>query len=631
MLVLKRLLSMLGRASTLRDVTLLVALCAAVYLPGLRAIAAVDRDEARFAQASRQMFEAAALPVEAREARLHGGGWAVPYLGEVARLNKPPLVYWMQVASAWVMTGGRPERDAIWMYRIPSVLAAVGTVLLTRRLGNQMFGAGAGGGAGGVGGRGIGTMAAALLAVSPIFVWDAHQARADQVMVFFTMAAVCALYRCLTDVLGAKSGGRSARLGPALVLHAAIAAGVMTKGPITLMVVVLAVVTAAFWMRSWRWIAGLRPGLLAVMLAGAAGPWLWSVAQQQGGLGVYVRGVWDEFFVRAATGSKEGHFWPPGFHTVMLAVLFWPGSLVTLAAVGGAWREVFATAGRDDRTGGARDGGGVMGRVWGAGRGLVLARAGGFSPALLRLAVIGPSWLLFELSPAKLLHYTMPLYPLVAIVTARALLTGVVAGLAGRVIWWLVGGGPIVVMALGMVAMFAPSFAAGESPDAGTIWTRIVMLAAAGAALVFAIAAGSVVLRRRLASAMVVGTGLAIVSLVCMVGPLLAIVAPLLVPGRASEELRQVLEAVDPARARPWATTNLADSVGFATRAHAERIAKGDVGKWLEAHPGGLVIVPWDSERGGGARLPAGTREVGQAAVPGYQRMSGWVIVERER
>ena len=38
----------------------LVFLCLTVYVPGLRSIPPVDRDEARFAQASRQMFESVA-------------------------------------------------------------------------------------------------------------------------------------------------------------------------------------------------------------------------------------------------------------------------------------------------------------------------------------------------------------------------------------------------------------------------------------------------------------------------------------------------------------------------------------------------------------------------------------------
>src|SRR6185503_4650826 len=64
----------------------LVLLCLAVYLPGLFSIPPVDRDESRFAMASWQMYTS--------------GDWVVPRIQERARLNKPPLIYWLQ-AGAW--------------------------------------------------------------------------------------------------------------------------------------------------------------------------------------------------------------------------------------------------------------------------------------------------------------------------------------------------------------------------------------------------------------------------------------------------------------------------------------------------------------------------------------------------
>ncbi|MBY0307723.1 MAG: glycosyltransferase family 39 protein, partial [Phycisphaerales bacterium] len=166
----------------------LIALCLSVYLPGLWTIPPVDRDECRFAQASRQMFEHAALPVEEQDRRidsatglpggLHAGGWVVPMYGTKPRLNKPPLTYWVQVASAAAMTGGRPERDAVWMYRLPSLLSAIGTVLITWRLGVRMFDPRAA------------WLAGVLLAVAPMVVWDAHQARSDQLLTVLAAGAM---------------------------------------------------------------------------------------------------------------------------------------------------------------------------------------------------------------------------------------------------------------------------------------------------------------------------------------------------------------------------------------------------------------------------------------------------------
>ena len=115
-------------------------LCLAVYLPGFASIPPVDRDESRFAQASRQMFESVALPEGALRSGWHDGGLIVPMIQDRPRLNKPPLIYWLQAASAAAFTGGDPERDAIWMYRGPRLLGAVAAVLLTWRLGLGLFG-----------------------------------------------------------------------------------------------------------------------------------------------------------------------------------------------------------------------------------------------------------------------------------------------------------------------------------------------------------------------------------------------------------------------------------------------------------------------------------------------------------
>src|SRR5437868_6256508 len=92
----------------------LILLCLSVYLPGILRIPPVDRDESRFAQASRTMLES--------------GDFIVPRIGNTPRLNKPPLIYWLQCASA-ALLGDDPGPDGMgkWgngnivVFRLPSV------------------------------------------------------------------------------------------------------------------------------------------------------------------------------------------------------------------------------------------------------------------------------------------------------------------------------------------------------------------------------------------------------------------------------------------------------------------------------------------------------------------------------
>ncbi|MFT3684303.1 MAG: glycosyltransferase family 39 protein [Phycisphaerales bacterium] len=284
----------------------------------------MDRDECRFAQASRQMFEQAALPLDEQDRRIdsatglpggmHSGGWVVPMYGTKPRLNKPPLTYWVQVASAAVMTGGHPERDAMWMYRLPSVLSAIGTVLIVWRLGLKMFDPRAA------------WLGAVLLAVSPMIVWDAHQARSDQLLTLCTTGAMACLWGVVGRVgasrglgkaefrldQGAAAGSEAKpRLAPGprlrrglvvVGLWVCVGLGVMTKGFITPLVVLGAVGAMCVVKRSWRPLWATRPVVGMVIVLLVAAPWVWLLSWQVG-LDVYAREVWKETFLRSDGGE----------------------------------------------------------------------------------------------------------------------------------------------------------------------------------------------------------------------------------------------------------------------------------------------------------------------------------------
>src|SRR5262252_9674706 len=98
-----------------RPWALLVALCLCLYLPGIAAIPPLDRDEARFMQATRQMLET--------------GDFVRIRFQDEARNKKPAGIHWLQAASVALFSS--PESAAIWPYRLPSALAAAAAALLT--------------------------------------------------------------------------------------------------------------------------------------------------------------------------------------------------------------------------------------------------------------------------------------------------------------------------------------------------------------------------------------------------------------------------------------------------------------------------------------------------------------------
>ena len=65
--------------------TILFFACVLFHIAGTWSLPLMDRDEPRFAEASREMIER--------------GNYVVPYFNNQFRFDKPPLTYWAQVVS----------------------------------------------------------------------------------------------------------------------------------------------------------------------------------------------------------------------------------------------------------------------------------------------------------------------------------------------------------------------------------------------------------------------------------------------------------------------------------------------------------------------------------------------------
>lgn len=513
----------------------LLLLCLAVYLPGLASIPAIDRDEARFAQASRQMLES--------------GDWVMPRVQDRPRLNKPPLVYWLQAGSAWVFSGGDAVRDAIWMYRVPSVLAATGTVFLTWLLAWRLSG------------PSVAFLAGSLLAVSPLVAFDAHQARADQVLLFFTTAAMACLWVCWH----APHRGRHPGWGWVLTFWFAVAAGVMTKGPITPLIAGLAVLCICLVGRSWRWVLVLKPLVGVAVLSAAVLPWVWAVANTVG-WSAYGTLIWNETMGRAG-GSGEGHLGPPGMHAVLLIALLWPASLTTAQAVRDSLASGWPVRSETD----------LVKPWW---KRMWLRRIGKPQDAFL-LAWAVPGWIFFELFGAKLAHYPMPLYPAVAILSAR----GVAAFTARKIppgrldlgIWLVVG---LALVTAGMLAGLHDIVSHAGHALRGAFSVALAT-GAVGVMLVAAINAHPT-------SEQMVRLGRW-----AMLGSLVAVFTSgaAFIPGAESERIMTVVRKVEGWERRPIASTHRQDSMVFHTRGRVARLDGPALAAWRRDHPDGLVVL----------------------------------------
>src|SRR5580692_2250616 len=103
--------------------------CILLWLPGIVSLPALDRDESRFAQSSRQMLDSGNI-VDIR-------------FGQVPRYKKPAGIYWLEAAATWVAgplnRDGRTHAHA-WTYRLPSLLGGILAVWLSAWCGSLFSG-----------------------------------------------------------------------------------------------------------------------------------------------------------------------------------------------------------------------------------------------------------------------------------------------------------------------------------------------------------------------------------------------------------------------------------------------------------------------------------------------------------
>jgi 4-amino-4-deoxy-L-arabinose transferase-like glycosyltransferase len=344
-------------ADHVRAVAFLILCGFLLFLPGFFNIPPIDRDEARFAQATKQMVETRDF-VDIR------------FQGDV-RYKKPVGIYWMQAAAVEAASAlGLPNAHRrIWIYRIPSLIGAIGATLLTYWTALAF-----------VTRRGA-VIAALLMCTSVLLGVEARMGKTDAMLLLTVVAAMGALARIYLSWQRGEDPQHPPWSWPA-IFWTAVAGGILIKGPLILMFVGLTIITLAILDRDAGWLWRLRPfwGLMWSLVLVL--PWFIAIFWRAG----------DAFFADSVGGdmlsklaAQESHGAPPGVYLLLFWITFWPGAPLAAMAAPAVWRA-------------RREPG-----------------------AQFLLAWLIPSWIVFELVLTKLPHYVLPLYPAIAILTAGAL------------------------------------------------------------------------------------------------------------------------------------------------------------------------------------------------------------------
>jgi len=418
-----------------RAVAMLVVVALFAFLPGFFHVPPVDRDEARFAQATKQMIET--------------GDYVDIRFQDETRYKKPVGIYWLQAAAVELAeAAGLPHaRLRIWLYRIPSLIGAIGVVLGTYWAALAFVS------------RRAAFLAGLIMATSILLGVEARLAKTDAVLSFSVVAAMGAMARAYLAGQGER-GVDTQPLVTAAIFWTAVAFGILIKGPLIVMIAGLAIVALAVTDRSAAWLLRLKPAIGAVWVLALVLPWFIAIILKSGD-SFFVEAVGHDLLAKVESG-QESHGVPPGFYFLLFWATFFPAAMLAGLAAPAVWRA------RSD------------------------------PGAKFLLAWLVPSWIVFELVPTKLPHYVLPLYPAIAI-----LIVGVIDSqslsrnrwLERGTIWWFI---LTSAAGLGLIALNVyigqrlglPSwaFAAGAAILALFAWT-LYRIDGAEAALVRASAA----------------------------------------------------------------------------------------------------------------------------------------------
>ena len=327
----------------------LIILIILALFSGQYSIPPIDRDEARFAQASSQMIQS-------------GDYVNIKFQDEI-RAKKPIGIYWLQAFSAKLF-----GQEDIGSYRIPSLLSSIITLVFFGLITRVIFPV-------------YQTLIVTLLfASSIVFMGEAHLAKTDATL----LCLICVQqYFLLKIILQQENTFKVKYLYPILV-WLIFSFGVLVKGPISIAILFLTVIAFCIIQKSISLIKSLRPiiGLLICTLVIL--PWFLAIDEATNGM--FLQKAFQEDFFSKLESGQEGHGALPGTHLLTLSISIWPIATFLPCLI------LFSLQNRNN--------------------------------IIIKFLIcwILPFWVIIELIPTKLLHYSLPVLPAIAILAIGGLL-----------------------------------------------------------------------------------------------------------------------------------------------------------------------------------------------------------------
>lgn len=335
-----------------------------------------------------------------------------------ARNKKPVGIYWLQAAVLTPL--GKGHSHEAFYFRITSLMGAFLAAVATFLLGARLYD------------RKISLVAALIFSSSLLLSTEAHIAKTDAALTGFTVLSIYALARIR---FGESKWAK-------FLFWFSFAIAVLIKGPVPIMIIGLMVLVLWFLDKNLKWAKPLMDIRSIALFFALILPWFIAIGFVTKGQ-FFAESIGKDLGEKVA-GTHENKPLPPGLHLAALPLLIFPYTLFL-----GAFLSYIISTLKNEKT-------------------------------RFLLAALVPAWIVFELSPAKLIHYTLPVHFAIALLMAKAIFEGHFKS-------WAKWGGILLSIIIFALVSYVPIYFETEYPNHGMqkaqIYSAILSIAAISSTL----------------------------------------------------------------------------------------------------------------------------------------------------
>lgn len=298
----KRILS-----NSVCQLTVLILFTLVILISGLKTLPTTDRDEAHFAQATRQMLQT--------------GNYFQIRFQERTRFQKPPGINWLQAISVSLFSDH--SDSPIWTYRLPSLLCGLLSLLLLYYFSKRYWG------------NKIAALASIFLASSFMFVVEGHLAVIDSALLF----SVILMQGSFLVIYMNDQENQTISMFWSVCFWVSMALGFLLKGVTPLVgfltLGMLLIVDRWYFRVQSNWLKQLHFVWGLLLFIGLT--LLWVIPVNRDEHSNYLLQLFYQDLLPKLISGHESHGRPPLFHLITLPLTFWPGSIFLYHAVRYAW------------------------------------------------------------------------------------------------------------------------------------------------------------------------------------------------------------------------------------------------------------------------------------------------------